>query len=64
VTTQLVYSRLVFAPVAVLLTVLTLHRNVLHQASIAISLVGLALHQHALCRFSLARLGFHAELLV
>jgi hypothetical protein len=42
----------------------TLHRNVLHRASIAIPIMGLALHQHTLCRLSLAWLGFHAELSV
>jgi hypothetical protein len=43
-TTRLVYSRSALAPVAVLLVGLTLHRNVLHRASIAIPLMGLALH--------------------
>jgi hypothetical protein len=42
---------------------LTLHRNILHRVSIAIPLMGLALHQHALCRLSLTWLGFHAKIL-
>jgi hypothetical protein len=36
----------------------------MHRASITILIMGLALHQHALCRLSLAWLGFHAELSV
>jgi hypothetical protein len=36
----------------------------MYRASIAIPLVGLALHRLALCRLSLAWLGFHAELSV
>jgi hypothetical protein len=49
----LVCNRSAFAPVVVLFSGLTLHRNVLHWASIAIPLVGLALHQYTLCRLSL-----------
>jgi hypothetical protein len=43
---------------------LALHRNVLHRASIAIFLVSLALHRHALCKLTLAWLGVQAELSV
>jgi hypothetical protein len=60
-TTRLVGSRSAFAPIAVLFAGLTLH---IHRASIAIPIMGLALHQHALCQLSLAWLGFHAELSV
>jgi hypothetical protein len=49
-------------PVVVLLARLVIYRNVLHRASLAIPITGLALHRHALCRLLLARLGFHAEL--
>jgi hypothetical protein len=58
----MIYSRSAFAPVAVLLAGLALHRNILYWVSISIPLVGLALHQHTLRRLSLAWLGFHAEL--
>jgi hypothetical protein len=57
-----VYSRLAFASVAVLFAGLTLHRNILHRASIAIAIMSFALYQHAQCRLSLAWLGFLAEL--
>jgi hypothetical protein len=43
---------------------LALHGNVLRRASIAIPIMGLALHRHALCKLSLMWPGFHAELLV
>jgi hypothetical protein len=59
-----VCSRTVFAPVAILVMGLALHRNILRWASIAVPLTGLALHRHALCKLSLAWLGVHAELLV
>jgi hypothetical protein len=61
-TTRLVRSRPAFSSVAVLLMGLTLYRNVLHRASLAIPVTGLALNQHALGQLSLAWLGFHAEL--
>jgi hypothetical protein len=64
VTTRLVSSRSAFAPVAVLFAGLILHKNVLHRASIAIPIMGLALHHHTLCRLSLVWLGFQAELSV
>jgi hypothetical protein len=60
--TWLVCSRLALTPVAVLFARFALHKNVMYWASITIPLVGLALHQHALCRLSLTWLGFHAEL--
>jgi hypothetical protein len=53
-----------FAPVAIPLMGLALHRNVLRRASIAVLLTGLALHRHDMCKLSLAWLGVHAELLV
>jgi hypothetical protein len=63
-TARLVCSQTAFAPVAIPLMGLTLHRNVLRRASIVIPLTGLALHRHALCKLSLAWLGVHAELLL
>jgi hypothetical protein len=41
-----------------------LHRNVLRRALIAIPIMGLALHRHALCSLSLVWPDFHVELLV
>jgi hypothetical protein len=61
---HLVCSRSAFAPVAIPLKGLALHRNVLRRASVVVPLMGLALHRHALCKLSLAWLGVHAELLV
>jgi hypothetical protein len=61
-TTRLICSWSAFAPVAVLLAGLALHRNILYRASIVIPLVGLALHQHDLHWMSLAWLSFHVEL--
>jgi hypothetical protein len=63
-TTSLVCRRPAFTPAAVLFEGLAMHRNVLHWASIAIPLMGLALYQHALCRLSLAWLVFHTEISV
>jgi hypothetical protein len=61
---RLVSSRTEHASVAILVTGLSLHRNVLHRASILVPLTGLALHRHALCKLSLTWLGIHAKLLV
>jgi hypothetical protein len=63
-TTRLVCNQLVLTPVAVLLAGLTLRGNVLCRASVAIPLMGLALHQHSLRLSSLMWLGVHVELLV
>jgi hypothetical protein len=60
----LIYSRSALTPVAIALTWLTLHMNVLHRASIAIPNMGLALHRRTLCKLLFAWPGFHAELLV
>jgi hypothetical protein len=60
----LVCSRSALAPVAIALTGLPLHKNILRRASIVVPFLGLPLHRHALCRLSIAGLGIHAELLV
>jgi hypothetical protein len=57
-------SRTALVPVAVPLTGLPLHRNVLRRASVTVSLSGLPLHRNTLCRLLIARLGIHVELLV
>jgi hypothetical protein len=61
---RLVHSQTALASVAILVTGLTLHGNVLRRASIVIPLSGMALHGHALRKLSVAGLGIHVELLV
>jgi hypothetical protein len=61
---RLFCSRTALAPVAIPLTGLPLHRNVLHRASIVVPLLGLPLHRHALRRLSIAGLDIYAEFLL
>jgi hypothetical protein len=61
---RLVHSRTALAPVAILVTGLTQHGNILRRASIVVPLSGMALHGHALRKLSVAGLDIHAELLV
>jgi hypothetical protein len=60
---RLIHSRSALTQVTIPLVRLALHKNVLRRALIVIPIMGLALHRHALCKLSLARPGFHVELL-
>jgi hypothetical protein len=61
---RLVSSWTTLSPVAILVTVLALNGNIQRLASIAIPLLGLPPHRHALRRLSIAGLSIHAEFLM